>query len=183
MEFLKWQKQIMEEKDLDIFEIISVRNSGKSILGLAWVLEDADISIILSKLPNRYRKTISELKKELGFGERKVHVIGNIDQMRHINTHPKKRVKIVVDEYFRLPDISLKELDKVMGHDKYKVMFIGTRINDEDKFKIPYSKHYSVDLVHLLTERIMTTEQLQAIINHLDSDQLHIEFGTPLESN
>lgn len=183
MDFLKWQKEILSQTDLEIFEIITVRHAGKTTLSLAWLSEDADISILINKHAKSIRNELKEKIKELGLKPKEFHVVANLEQLRQLNISSNRKVKIVVDEYFQQPDISLNALDKRVGHEKYKVMFIGSRTKKEDKFKIPFSKQYTVDLVKLFGDGALNRNQVDMILASYGPEELELDFGTPFETN
>jgi hypothetical protein len=182
MQWLDWQKAIIDEDDLEVFEVISVRNSGKTSLSLGWVTKDADISIIITDNAKMVRSKSKDAIKGLGLKPKELHIVSDLNQLKKLNTHSKRKVKIVVDEYFYQPDITLKGIDDVIGHEQYKVLFIGSRKSKDDKFKIPFSKQFSVDLVRLVSDKLISLDQLIDIIKNLDEEQLHIEFGAPFEN-
>ncbi|WP_440097416.1 hypothetical protein [Bacillus paralicheniformis] len=185
MEWLKWQSKILEQDDLDIFEVIATRGAGKTTFSLGWVTKDADISIFITKNASMIRKKLKENIKTLDFNLNEFHVISNLKQLRKLNTNPKKNIRIVVDEYFYQPEITLDSLDRILGHKKYKALFIGTRRTKEDKFKIPFSKQYIVDIIQLISDQVISPAQLIDILNKgmLDLEQFYIEFGAPFEAN
>lgn len=183
MDLLNWQKEVLEQTDLDIFEIITVRHAGKTTLGLAWLAEDADVSILITANAKLIRNELKEKADEFKFKIKNFYVVSNLEQLKKLNLSPKKKIKIVVDEYFDQPEVSLIALDNGVGHENYKVMFIGSRSSKEDKFKIPFSKQYVVDLVKLFSDKGITRNQVDMVMESYTLEQLELDFGTPFESN
>lgn len=184
MELYKWQKALVEDyKDLEVLEVITVRGAGKNIASLAWASDDSDVAIIITDNKNPFRKSIRQEVRSLGIEPGAMHVVANLDQIRGIHTHPKKKLKVVVDEYFAKPDITLEKLDKVIGHENYKVLFIGSRRSKEDKFKIPFSKQLSIDLTQMIAQNLINPNHLASIFKDMSEEDMTIEFGTPFENN
>jgi len=183
MELLNWQKEVLDQNDLDVFEIITVRNAGKTTLGLAWLSKDADLSIFITKNAKTIRKELKEKAEEFKFKISNFYVVSNLDQLRKLNLSPKKRIKVFVDEYFLQPEVTLQALDAAIGHDKYKVLFIGSRSSKEDKFKLPFSKQYVVDLVKLFSDGAINRNQIDMVLESYNLEQLDLDFGTPFETN
>lgn len=177
----KWQQKIYD-CDLDVIETIAVRGSGKTFLGMEWVSNNSDTAIILTH-PEQVKYMRSSVSDHCRIYRRnKIHVVSNLSQIRKLNTNQKKRIKVVVDEYFTQPQINLNRLDSAIGHEKYKVLFIGSKTKDDDKFKIPFSKQFSVGLDHLLLDKMITPEQVVKILQANDGN-FGGQFTTPFEIN
>ena len=180
MKWLKWQENILNNyDDLDVLEVMAIRCSGKTTLSLAWVCKDADLSIFINPIGDDYKARI----ESMGLKYNELHIIRDLEQLRGIDTNEARKIRIAVDEYFYQPNVTLKKLDEFIGHERYKVLFIGTRRTKEDKFKIPFSKQFYVGLADLIASEAISLDSLLTIANHWDEEQLQLDFGAPFEVN
>lgn len=176
MKLIEWQEKVMNEEDLSVFEVISVRGSGKTKFGVYWALEGADLSIFICPQARYKRGQLKDLANKLKPEGNNFHVVSGLHQLKGI---PKsKKVKVVVDEYFCLPEINLSNLDRAIGSDNYKVLFMGTSVSNNDKFKFPISKKYIVDAFSLYRYGLFDERQLLSFIRDNPSD-----FSLPIEVN
>jgi len=184
MKWLEWQEALLNNyDDLDIFEVMAIRGSGKTTLSLGWVCKDADLSIFITSEAKSVRDYYKEKIKSMGLKYNELHIVANLEQIKKINTKTTKKIKVVVDDYFHQSDVTLKKLDDVIGHDQYKVLFIGARRNKEDKFKIPFSKQFYVGLTELIKSEVISLDHFIDIVNCVNKEQLQLEFGAPFEAN
>lgn len=188
MKWLNWQKKIIDDKESEVIEVIGSKGAGKDILSLGWVVDDADVSIIIV---NDYYKKISLIDNvdKFGFNPKGMYIVYDLshlrglDCLRDLTFKSNKKVKVVVSEYFFQPEITLNELDQVIGSENYKVMFIGSRKECDDKFKIPFSKKYNVDLLHLFVEGDIDESYLLNLLAKENKEYLYTNFCSPFEIN
>ena len=170
---IEWQTKILLD-DFDVIELIACRGAGKTLLGLRWAEKDCDQLIVMTNNPVAMRQYIKEKEKEFKLELPPVKVISNLMQLQKIYTHPKLKTKILVDEYFAL-NITFNQIDKTMGHENYKIMFVGTRKQLDDNFKIPFSKQYTVDILRLANEGIVPPEMITDML----AEKFELDFMSP----
>jgi hypothetical protein len=152
----KWQEVILGNDDLSVFEVIALRGVGKTTFGIGW-LSDADTKIMM--VHNHH--VARHVRKEILDEESNIKVITSSHQLRGINL--KGNIKIFVDEHFQ-QIVDLAELDIAVGHTNYKVLFAGSKVKNDDKFKIPFAKQIYVGLEALMVDYYMYSGLIQNIV-------------------
>ena len=180
MRLLSWQENILRD-GYDIIEVIAPRGSGKTTLGVAWGMVACDELIVLTKDRANMTKVVNDIKDSIS-GKVNVKVLASVRQLREVPTHPKKRYKVLVDEYF-VNDFKLDDIDKAMGHTEYQIMFVGTRTKMEDTFKLPHSKWYNIQLLDMVLNGVMSPTAIEELMKTRTYEEFLLDFNVSIDIN
>lgn len=179
---IDWKQRIRENDDLDIHEVIAVRAVGKTEFGLEWVTTDADISIVIAPNSRMSNYIVKDFLHYGMYNGNKVQVTHNYHYLRGLRLSPDKKIRVYVDEYL-MQDFSLDDLDEVIGHENYKVLFMGSQQNKDDGFRINFSKHYVVGVDYLLRSGDINEEEFLKSIRYMDDESFYRNYCLPTELN
>ena len=180
MRFYSWQEQILRD-GYDIIEVIAPKGCGKSTLGIAWGMIACDELIVLTKDRANFTKEANDIKDSMS-GKVNIKVLASLRQLRDVPTHPKKRYKVLVDEYF-INDFKLDDIDKAMGHTDYQIMFVGTRTKMDDTFKLPHSKWYNIQLLDMVLNGAMSPVQIEELMKTRTYEQFLLDYNVNIDMN
>ena len=184
MELLRWQKRVLEESDLDIFEVIAPKDSGKTLLSLLWLTQKKRRTMIFMttnvlRTKEKLRGMISDYNLDIDIN--KIYFINHLHAIKgklilRDAFEKGEKIRLVVDDCFDYADFDLELFDECLMCKDYELLLIGTKRKNSDDFQIEISKQYIVSLSSLYLDGWLTSGEFLQRLNEMG-------FETGIENN